>query len=105
MKCNGLISIKIRTREFNGLEKGTCKPNNHEQAFIQGEETEDKKTNLLDARGGLGNKQGVPNTIKTEFEDFFRGRINHFGRQLVPRFDNADRKSKFAACQMADGEV
>ncbi len=24
-----------------------------------------------------------PNTIKTEFEDFFRGRINNLGRKLV----------------------
>ncbi len=34
------------------------------------------------------------------FEDFFRGIINKFGWQLVPRFDNADRKGKLAACQM-----
>ncbi len=45
-------------------------------------------------------KCGVPITIKTAFEDFFRGRINKFGRQLVPGFDNADRKCKLAACQM-----
>ncbi len=50
--------------------------------------------------GGLGNKQGVPNTIKTAFEKFLRGSINKFGRQLVPRFDNANRKCKLAACQM-----
>ncbi len=55
---------------------------------------------MLDDRGGLGNKQGVPNTIKTEFEDFFRGNINNFGWQLVPRFDNSDRKCKLAACQV-----
>ncbi len=41
-----------------------------------------------------------PSTNKTEFEDFFRSRIYNFGRQLVPRFDNADRKCKLAACQM-----
>ncbi len=35
------------------------------------------KTTLLDVRGGLRNKQGVPNTIKTWFEDFSRGRINN----------------------------
>ncbi len=58
------------------------------------------KNIFLDVRGALGNKQGVTNTIKTEFEGFFRGKINDFGRQLVPRFDNADRKCKLAACQM-----
>ncbi len=46
------------------------------------------------------NKQGVPNTIKTEFEDFFRGSINTLGRQLVPQFDHSDRKRKLAACQV-----
>ncbi len=55
---------------------------------------------MLDVWEGLGNKQGVPKTIKTEFENFFRGRINNFGRQLVPLFDYADRNSKIAACQM-----
>ncbi len=55
---------------------------------------------MLNVQGALGNKQGGPNTIKTAFENFFRGRINNFGRQLVPRFDNADRKGKLAACQM-----
>ncbi len=55
---------------------------------------------MLNVQGGLGNKQGVPNTIKTAVENFFRGRINSFGRQLVPRYDNADRKGKLAACQM-----
>ncbi len=38
---------------------------------------------MLDVRGGLGNKQGVPNTIKTEFEDFFRDSINKFGWQAA----------------------
>ncbi len=80
---------------LNGLEKSTCAPNIHEQAFVQGVET-----NLLNVRGGLGNKQGVPNNIKTELEDFFRCRINDFGRQLVPRLDKAARKSKLATCQM-----
>ncbi len=28
------------------------------------------------------------------------GEINNFGRQFVPQFDNADSKSKLAACQM-----
>ncbi len=28
-------------RIFNGLEKGTCAPNNHEQAFVHREETKD----------------------------------------------------------------
>ncbi len=55
---------------------------------------------MLNVQGGLGNKQGVPNTIKTAFETFFLGRINNFGRQLVPRFDNADKKGKLAVCQM-----
>ncbi len=56
---------------------------------------------MLDVQGGLENEQSVPNTkIKMVFEDHFRGRINNSGRQLVPCFDNADRKSKFAACQM-----
>ncbi len=55
---------------------------------------------MLDVQGGLRNKQGGPNTIKTAFKDVFRGSINNFGRQLVPRFDNADRKGKLAACQM-----
>ncbi len=34
------------------------------------------------------------------FEDFFRGRINNCGRQLVHGFDNADRECKLAVCQM-----
>ncbi len=55
---------------------------------------------MLNVVGGLVNKQGAPNTIKTAFENVFRGRIINFGRQLVPRFDNADRKSNLAACQM-----
>ncbi len=54
----------------------------------------------MNVQGGLGNKQGVPNTIKTAFEDFFRGRINNFGWQLVPRFNNADRKCELVAWQM-----
>ncbi len=54
----------------------------------------------MDVRGGLGSKQGVPTTSKTEFEDFFRGRINNFGPQFVPWLDDADRKCKRAACQM-----
>ncbi len=58
------------------------------------------KNAVLNVQGALGNKQGVPNTIETAFENFFQGRINNFGRQLVPRFDNADRKGKLAACQM-----
>ncbi len=33
--------IRIRIRIFNGLEKGTYAPNNHEQAFVQREETKD----------------------------------------------------------------
>ncbi len=52
---------------------------------------------MLNIRGGLRNKWGVQSTIKTELEDIFRGTINFFGRQLVPRFDNADRKGKLAA--------
>ncbi len=55
---------------------------------------------MLNVQGGLGNKQVVPNTIKKAFENFFRGRINNFGRQLVPRFDNVDRRGKLSACQM-----
>ncbi len=55
---------------------------------------------MLNVQGGLGNKQGAPNNNKTAFENFFRGRINNFGRQPIPRFDNADRKGKRAACQM-----
>ncbi len=55
---------------------------------------------MFDVRGGLGDKQGVLNTIKTEFDDFFQGRINNFGWQLVPLFDDADRKSKLAVCRM-----
>ncbi len=50
------------------------------------------KTNWLDVQGGSGNKKRVQSTIKTAFEDFFRGRINNFGRQLGPRLDNGDRK-------------
>ncbi len=34
------------------------------------------------------------------FVDFLLGRTNNFGRQLVPRFDNANRKNTLAACQM-----
>ncbi len=34
-------SLSETIRIFNGLEKGTCAPNNHEQAFLQKEETED----------------------------------------------------------------
>ncbi len=49
----------------------------------------------MDVRTALGNKQGVPNTIKVDFEDF-----NSFGRQFVPRINNPDRKRKLAACQM-----
>ncbi len=33
--------LKFRIRIFNGLEKGTYAPNNHEQAFVQREETKD----------------------------------------------------------------
>ncbi len=55
---------------------------------------------MLNVQGGLGNKQGIPNSIKKTSEHFFRGRNNNFGRQLVPRFDNAGRKGKLAACQM-----
>ncbi len=33
--------IRIRIRIFNGLEKGTYAPNNHEQACVQREETKD----------------------------------------------------------------
>ncbi len=47
-----------------------------------------------------GIKQGIPNIIETKLEDFFRGSIANIGRQLVPRFGNADRKSELAACQM-----
>ncbi len=32
---------------------------------------------MLDVRGGLGNKQGVPNTIRADFEDFFRDSIKN----------------------------
>ncbi len=45
-------------------------------------------------------KWGVPNTIDAVFEDFFRGSIDNFGQQLSPRFDNADRKRKLAACRV-----
>ncbi len=55
---------------------------------------------MFDVRRGLGNKQGVPKTIKPAIEDFFLDRINNFGRQLVPRFDNVDSKCNLAACQM-----
>ncbi len=33
--------FRIGIRIFYGPEKGTCAPNNHEQAFVQREETED----------------------------------------------------------------
>ncbi len=35
-----------------------------------------------------------------ESENSIQGSINNFRRLLVPRFDNADRKGKLAACQM-----
>ncbi len=35
------VKFRIRIRIFNGLEKGTYAPNNHEQAFVQREETKD----------------------------------------------------------------
>ncbi len=69
--------VTCRSKIFDSLEKGTCAPNDHEQALVQMEEIKEKGIkNLLDARGGFGNTQGVPNTIKTVFEDLFRGRIN-----------------------------
>ncbi len=55
---------------------------------------------MLDVQDGLGNKHGVLDVIKTEFENLFRGSINNFGRPLIPRFDNADWKCILAACQM-----
>ncbi len=61
-----MLGFRIRIRISNGLEKGTCAANNHEQALEQCRETED-------VRGGLGNKQGALNTIKTEFKDYSRG--------------------------------
>ncbi len=32
--------LLFRTKEFTGLAKGTCAPNNHEQAFVQSKKTE-----------------------------------------------------------------
>ncbi len=92
--------MRFRKRIVNDLEKGTCAPNNHEQAFVQRDETADNIKMMFGVRRGLVSKQGVPNTIKTAFENVLRGRINNFGRQLVPQFDNAGRKSKLAACQI-----
>ncbi len=53
---------------------------------------------MFDVRGGLGNKRGIPNTIKTDFEDFFQGNINKFGCSLF--HSSKDRNSKNVANQM-----
>ncbi len=39
-------------------------------------------------------------TSLRQFDDFFRGNINNLRRQLVPQFDNSDRKYKLVACQV-----
>ncbi len=80
--------VFFRIRIFNGLEEGTCTPNSHEAAFLQGN------------KNICWMSKDVPNAIKTEFEDFFRGSINNFGQQLVQRFDSADRKCTLAACHV-----
>ncbi len=41
MACYFIVSEDQKIRIFNGLEKGTCEPNNHEQAFVQREETKE----------------------------------------------------------------
>ncbi len=52
---------------------------------------------MLDVRTVLGNEQGVSNTIKTEFEDFFLCSNNNLERQLAPWFDDSDKERKLAA--------
>ncbi len=39
--CKIYLPSYQNIRIFIGLEKGTCAPNNHEQAFVQREETKD----------------------------------------------------------------
>ncbi len=56
------------------------------------------KENHVGCQRRVREQPGYLKTIKAKFDDFFRGSINNFGWQIVPRFDNADRKCKLAAC-------